>query len=369
MYNFPRISILRVFLSTAALSYLSINSSVHAQSSVTLYGSMDVGLGYNSNVDGAKQWEATSGNSQPDQWGLLGVEDLGGGMKAGFRLENGFLSINGQMTHPGYVFNRHAFLFLGSDEYGTVTFGHTAPLSYWWINPLDTAVQGNIYEGYHPGNVDELTTSTPAMEDNLVRYVSPSYRGLQAAAEISFGNTSNFATSKSTGYGLRYSNGPLRTAITYGVENNRATSIGSAIGFTSFQGVAGTDTYIADKLSNLDVAASYALGRFNLHVLYTNVGLQHAGYSNTFQTFEAGTTFKPNVYNLIDLSGYSSSLAGRRWTQASLIDTYYLSKSTSVYAAAVYQRASGGAVAVIYSNMPSSGPSQVALRVGMHHTF
>ncbi len=30
------------------------------------------------------------GNMQPDRWGLKGVEDLGGGLKTVFQLENGF---------------------------------------------------------------------------------------------------------------------------------------------------------------------------------------------------------------------------------------------------------------------------------------
>ena len=352
-----------------AAGILAMPCFASAQSSVTLYGSLDAGIGYNSNIGGKQQWEATSGNSQPDQWGLLGKEDLGGGVKAGFQLENGFLTTTGAMTRSGYIFNRKALLFLSSDEYGTLTMGHSAPLSYLWINPLGTAVLGNIYEGYHPGNIDELTTSTPAIQDNMIRYVSRSYYGLQAGAEISLGNTTNFAYGRSTAYGLNYSNGPLRAAITYAIEANRPTSIGSAIGFASFQGVAGTSTYTADRLANFDVAASYVIGPFRLHGMYTNVNLRHAGYSDTFQTFEAGTNFRSSPANLLDLSAYTATLVGRRWTQASLIDTYYLSKTTSLYAAAVYQHASGGAVAVIYSNAPSSGPNQLALRTGIHHTF
>lgn len=53
--------------------------SVHAQSSVTLYGLVDEGLDYTSNVQGKHAWEMQSGYLQGSRWGLRGREDLGGG--------------------------------------------------------------------------------------------------------------------------------------------------------------------------------------------------------------------------------------------------------------------------------------------------
>ena len=69
-------------------------SCAHAQSSVTLYGLIDAGLMYTNNVKkGGSQgplFQATSGNINGSQFGLRGSEDLGGGLKAIFMLENGF---------------------------------------------------------------------------------------------------------------------------------------------------------------------------------------------------------------------------------------------------------------------------------------
>lgn len=58
-------------------------AAAHAQSSVTLYGIADVGIEHinNTNTGGAQTREA-SGNLSGSRWGLKGVEDLGGGMKA-----------------------------------------------------------------------------------------------------------------------------------------------------------------------------------------------------------------------------------------------------------------------------------------------
>jgi predicted porin len=41
-------------------------------------------------IGGQKLYETSSGNVQGSRWGLRGTEDLGGGLKARFVLENGF---------------------------------------------------------------------------------------------------------------------------------------------------------------------------------------------------------------------------------------------------------------------------------------
>lgn len=65
--------------------------AVHAQSSVTLYGIVDVGIEHINNTStGGAQTREASGNLSGSRWGLKGVEDLGGGMKAIFQLEDGF---------------------------------------------------------------------------------------------------------------------------------------------------------------------------------------------------------------------------------------------------------------------------------------
>jgi len=351
-----------------ALLAAGFSGAACAQSSVTLYGSMDFGLAYNNNVGGHSQIQAVSGNSQPDRWGLLGVEDLGGGTKAIFRLESGFQIINGASTRSGYMFNREASVGLSSDTYGTLIAGHMTPLSQAWINPLDGAVQGFLYQNYHPGNIAELSDNTNTQVDNTVRYVTPTFHGLQAGAQFSFSNSTNFAAGRNYGFGLRYDQGPLKAVVTYADETQRSTAIGSAIGFTNWQGIPLTSPLVADHLRNIDAAVNYQIGNFKLHALYTNVNIRYQGLSNLFQTYEGGVSWWVTPFNLIDVTAFTSSLQDVRWNQASLTDMYFLSKETQVYAAVSGQRAIGGA-AVIYSNSPSSTSSQVTVRIGLHHSF
>src|SRR6185312_1469292 len=66
----------------------SIAGTARAQNSVALYGLVDAGFAYANNVGGQKLFAASSGNIQGGRWGLRGTEDLGGGLKALFLLEN-----------------------------------------------------------------------------------------------------------------------------------------------------------------------------------------------------------------------------------------------------------------------------------------
>jgi len=343
--------------------------SAMAQSSVILYGSVDAGIGYNNNIGGHSQWQAQNANSQPDRFGLKGVEDLGGGLRALFTLEAGYSTITGAANKAGSIFNREASISLDSSTFGTVTLGHMPGFAYAYLNPLDAAVLGYTYQAYHPGNLDELTSNSLSQLDNVIRYQTPIFHGFQAGAQIGLSNSTDFAAGRSYGFGVRYNQGPLRVATEYSVETNHQMNTVSSIGFASFQGVSGTGIYIADKVTNFGAATTYKIGNFTLHGMYTNVKLQRAGFSDTFQTIEAGTSYWTSGANQIDGTAYTARLADVRWTQFGLNDIYFLSKATQVYAGVTLQRATPGAEAVIYSNLPSSTNGQIAVRLGMHHSF
>ncbi|MBJ9654376.1 porin [Burkholderia multivorans] len=89
-------------------------SAAHAQSSVTLYGLLDVGLSYVSNEVGGHAFKAEDSIWTPSLWGIRGVEDLGGGYKTLFDLSSQFAVNSGAgIPGPGADFNRQAFVGLG----------------------------------------------------------------------------------------------------------------------------------------------------------------------------------------------------------------------------------------------------------------
>lgn len=77
---------------------LAASASVHAQNSVTLYGSVDAGVNYVSGQDAAKT-RLASGIMEGSRWGLKGNEDLGGGYRTIFTLESRFEADTGALSN------------------------------------------------------------------------------------------------------------------------------------------------------------------------------------------------------------------------------------------------------------------------------
>ena len=121
-------------LSSLSLALLGAAGAAHAQSSVTLYGIADAGFLFNNNVKGSKLYGLSSANSS--RWGVQGTEDLGGGLKAFFTLENGYTLGTGALSQGGLEFGRKAFVGLKSDTYGAVVNSAHARLPF---GSLDTS--------------------------------------------------------------------------------------------------------------------------------------------------------------------------------------------------------------------------------------
>ena len=117
-----------------------------------------------------------SGNLQGSRFGLKGAEDLGGGLKAIFQLENGFDSTSGALGQGKRMFGRQAFVGLQSDQYGTLTLGRQ-------YDPIVDLVQGVTADNYFgsvfatPGDVDNNDNSLRV--SNAIKYTSPVFAGFQ----------------------------------------------------------------------------------------------------------------------------------------------------------------------------------------------
>ena len=110
----------------ASLATLFVSSGAHAQSSVTLFGMLDVGVSYVSNEGGGHALEASDSIYTPSLIGLRGSEDLGGGYKAVFELMSQFsVNTGAGIPGPGPDFSREAYVGLGQSSLGTLTFGQT----------------------------------------------------------------------------------------------------------------------------------------------------------------------------------------------------------------------------------------------------
>lgn len=331
-----------------------------AETSVTLYGIIDTGLGYNK-ISGASNEGANgsrfgmiNGVQNGSRWGLRGSEDLGDGLRAVFQLESGFNSGNGNSAQGGRLFGRQATVGLASDSWGQLDFGRQTNIASKYFGSIDP-----FGAGFGQANIGvALSAANTNRYDNMVLYQTPSFSGFQFGVGYSFnvndtnGAQTGFKTADNTRAittGLRYVNGPLNVALTYDQLNASNKLSSAATDATPRQyAIGGSYDFEVVKL-----ALAYARttdGWFAGQGVDTNIGSVNFG-ANAF-----ADGFKANSY-LVGLSapiGGASSLFGS-WQRVdpsndkltggdattnvySLGYTYDLSKRTNLYAYGSYAK-------------------------------
>jgi predicted porin len=244
----------------AALTLTALAGTVHAQSSVTLYGEVDSGLLYQ-NTSAASYSPAArntgsifrmkDGGIYTSFLGFKGTEDLGGGWQANFKLQGAFDSTTGKFglsgtAGQGEQFNQVADVGVAG-PYGSINLGRQIiPLTYAmaytdvrqgdYFGSIFTALVSMNSSAGWPG------TSTNAQlgavfDDNAIIYVSPNFGGVTGSLEYApggvagslQGNTRESAVLQYDNYGLKlaaaYYNGhdtnPTATSVPTGLDNNR----------------------------------------------------------------------------------------------------------------------------------------------------
>ena len=106
--------------------------AAHAQSSVTLYGVVDNGIEYQSGGAGHVV-RASSGGLFATVYGFVGHEDLGGGLRVNFQLEQGFSAVNGAPQNSADAFNRLAWVGM-SGRFGELRVGRQKKPQYQYLD-------------------------------------------------------------------------------------------------------------------------------------------------------------------------------------------------------------------------------------------
>lgn len=368
------------FLLCAAL--LGAAGSANAQSSVTLYGVIDAGLTYISNQGGAHLFEAQDGDNFGNRIGFKGSEDLGGGLKAIFQLENGFSLNTGALRNGGALFGRQAFVGISS-PYGTITAGNQYDFINDYINQYNLNGYASVYAG-HMGNFDRIAGNEVS---NSVKFRSVDYGGFSFGAMYGFGNVAgNFNEDSAWSVGAGYKNGGFNMSAVYLRLYDVQIDPYAQIGVTSFLGQtvatrnadgSVTDLYdstyfTVDRQSTAAIGASYSVGKLTVAADFTSTNLRYEANSATMNVYEAGAMYfvKPDIALI---GGYQyTTFAGVHWNQPTIGAQYYLSKRTSFYVNMSYLRASSGVYAnqgAGFYSLPSSTQTQITSRIAMIHTF
>jgi len=380
-------------LALAALGTFA--GAAHAQSSVTLYGIVDAGFAYNNNSGGHKLYETSAGNLQGDRWGLRGTEDLGGGLKALFVLENGFNAFTGKLGQGGDEFGRQAYVGLSS-QYGTVTLGRQYDSVVDYTGAFEVGSQWASFYAAHPGDLDNMNNSNRT--NNSIKYASNNYSGFTFGGLYSLGGVAGqFNRNQIFSAGVGYAQGPLQLGAGYfNVKNpnfsffgNTATASTTGSNMTASTVYSGYATAKTQQV--ITAAGAYTFGAATVGATYSNTQFKDLGQTGvtgaTNQTTSGSAKFHNAELNFkyqltpalllgaaYDYTkGYGVNDA--KYHQGVIGADYFLSKRTDLYIDGIYQHASGTdstgktAVANINGLSASSTSNQVAAVVGIRHKF
>ena len=239
-----------------ALAALAVVGAASAQSTVTLFGSIDASVGvrelkqtgaagaFGAGVVASDRGpEVMSGQQNGSRWGMRGSEDLGGGMKANFNLTNGFNIDTANQAQGGLLFGREAWVGL-SGGFGAITLGRQVTIMAngpWaitggyanydaWSTPTDNGFFGN------PGSI----ATDAVRKNNSVQYQTPNMGGFTGTVMWAPGENGIAGGTNNTNYyslGLGYVNGPI--GIQFAYEKDTLRTGGAAAGAATVGIVAG----------------------------------------------------------------------------------------------------------------------------------
>jgi len=194
-----------------ALAAACLCGSAAAQTGVTLYGKVDLGVGKVIGKDVTEVKESQAGNSR---FGLRGVEDLGGGLSAFFGLEHRFRADSGEQVSTIY-WHGFATVGLSSRSLGSITLGRQYIPSFWLVQNQVDPFNGLTVANLRDGSMLLNNTAKVRVSDS-VRY-DYSAAGFNFAASIA--DTTQPGASagpeRPRSIAANYASGPLFIGIGY----------------------------------------------------------------------------------------------------------------------------------------------------------
>jgi len=187
--------------------------------SVQVYGIIDTGITYGKGGPKGSELKMDSGIQDVSRWGIRGQEDLGNGMAAIFKLEEGILTDTGASDKAGAMFSREASVGLIS-RFGTVIAGLQFTPMYKVLSPLTPF--GNAFGG-SPGQLMSGEKGGTRAANQII-YKTPEINNFRSEFAYSLGEVAgDWTASRQLGFSLSY--GPKNTRIEFAHnQKNDATS-------------------------------------------------------------------------------------------------------------------------------------------------
>lgn len=343
--------------SLIALAALAASGFAMAQSSVTLFGVVDTGVSYidNANAAGDNVYGLSTSGNTTSRLGFRGVEDLGGGLKAGFWLEGEVFGDNGG---SGLNFARRSTLSL-IGNFGEVRLGRELTPSYSKVSSYDVFGQTGIGQimAWRAWGATGTADESAVRASNMVSYYTANYSGFHAGLGYGFDEQVEGKEGRYVGGYAAYDNGPLSVALSY--EQRKVGALGAA-----------------DR-DSVTLGASYDFGALKLSGIAQQTKYDQAvGGDDKFNTYSLGAKVPVGAagefraqYALYDQKAIDSKAH-----HITLGYVHNLSKRTAVYGTVSHLKnkdASNLALQAKSLNTtgPGAGNKQTGVQVGIRHSF
>lgn len=333
--------------SLLALALMSaFSGAALAQSSVTVYGVVDLGVAYK-DAGAAKLTSLDSGLNSTSRLGFKGSEVLTSDLNANFNLEMGLKADTGAADSD--LFARGAWVGLSGKNFGAVNLGRHKSLTYIYGAAIDPFMDGLL------GKTD-LLFKINNVRSNSVTYISSNFSGFSVAAQYGFGEVAGSGTKNSvTSVAGAYTNGPLMANVVW--DQAKDVNGNTAVG--------------GEKLL---AGASYDLGKdffgLKLNAMYQEIK-GSTSLTNLKETKEEQMMFGGSIKNGAStfIGSYTSTdvktSVNANTTRVALGYIYDLSKRTNLYASLAHVE-NEKSVKILAD---VSGATAKLFNVGIRHKF
>ncbi len=333
-------------------------TSAFAQSTVGIKGTFDPSIGNTKTTYGdlAVTSNTAVGNNVQgtSQVTFFGTEDIGGGLKANFLIENDFSANKNATANLG---SGGGEIYAGvSGSLGSIKLGspNVPSLDVTGRTPFGTKIGSGFANGSGTTTSTGLDTIGAqgmghVREDNTVAYESPTFSGLTFKAAVTGKNnptaavnanpTKSSAKNAKKDIGVTYVNGPLKAVVvnykqadvykqTHGYVAYTMGGLTATYGFGSDERLANSNSTGADIAQVVPTAAQAAAGSLSAVAGATNMVAGKSSNNNVALAYATGAyTFMANVGKYNDKSSQDFDKK-----VSALGVKYDLSKRTSLYA-------------------------------------